>query len=80
MAVVDAQDPAEGGVNLTKSDTTVHPMFRAFYVGGTGDVTVRAKNGNTVTFGSCPAGLQVAIRFDKLMSTGTSATLVTGLL
>ncbi len=80
MAVVDAQDPAEGGVVLTKSDTTVYsPHFRAFYVGGAGDVAVRGRDGESVTFSAVPVGTLIPIRFDKLLSTGTSATLVIGL-
>jgi hypothetical protein len=80
MAVVDAQDPAEGGAVLTKSDTVVYaPMFRAFYVGGAGAVAVRGKDGNSVTFSAVPVGTIVPIRFDQLLSTGTDATLVVGL-
>lgn len=65
---------------LTKSDTTTYPQpFDAVYVGGAGDVAVRTAVGTTVTFSGAVAGSTIPIRFDRLMSTNTTATLCLGL-
>jgi hypothetical protein len=71
-------------VALTKSDTTTYAdgnggMFDGLYVGGAGDVAVRTAKGSTVTFSGATAGSTIPIRFDRLMSTNTTATLVLGL-
>ena len=71
-------------VALTKSDTTTFSaanggMFDGLYVGGAGDVAVRTANGTTVTFSGATAGSTIPIRFDRLMSTNTTATNILGL-
>ncbi len=71
-------------VLLTKSDTTTYSpatggIFDAIYVGGAGDVAVRTANGTTLTFSGATAGSTIPIRFDRLMSTNTTATLCVGL-
>lgn len=71
-------------VALTKSDTTTYGpanggVFDAIYVGGAGDVAVRTANGTTLTFSGALAGTTIPIRFDRLMSTNTTATLILGL-
>lgn len=71
---------AFGGVAITKSDATVlSPFLRALYVGGTGDVAVRMMDGTTPTFSAVPAGTLLPIQVDKVLSTGTTATLMVGL-
>jgi len=71
-------------VALTKNDTTTYSpdnggMFDGLYVGGAGDVAVRTANGSVVTFSGAAAGTTIPIRFDRLMSTNTTATLILGL-
>lgn len=69
-----------GAVALTKSDATVYsPPFQQIYVGGVGNITVRGADGNDVLFTAVPAGVTIPIAFDKLYSTGTSATVCVGL-
>lgn len=72
--------PASGAFAITKSDATVFSQpARSLYVGGTGDVAVRMIDGTTVTFSAVPAGMLLPIRADKVLSTGTTATLIIGL-
>lgn len=57
----------------TPSDTaTVNGV--GFSVGVTGDVAVVTERGTTVTIPSVPAGAQIALRFSKVLNTGTTAT------
>ena len=70
---------AWSAVALTKSDSTVIGMTRALYIGGSGDVAVRMKDGSTATFSGATAGSILPIQVDKLLSTGTTATLVLAL-
>lgn len=73
-------DPASDARVLTKSDTaTNHGKFRALYVGGTGDVSVLTKEGNTVLFSAVPVGAILPIQGTRLNSTNTTATLVVAL-
>lgn len=72
---------ATGGATITKSDATVlSPPLRAVYVGGTGDLAVRMMDGSTPIFVGVPAGTVLPIAVDKVLSTGTSATSIVGLL
>lgn len=73
---------ASGSVTITKSDVTVlEPPARAIYVGGTGDVAVRMSGDQTTPiFVGVPAGTVLPISVDKVLSTGTSATSIVGLL
>jgi hypothetical protein len=69
---------------LTKSDTTTYTsanggLFDGLYVGGAGDVAVRTEAGTVVTFSGALAGTTIPIKFDRLMSTNTTATLILGL-
>jgi zona occludens toxin (predicted ATPase) len=65
---------------LTPSDSTVYTKpFAGFYVGVSGNVTVRTARGNVVTFIGCQAGVAHTIAFDKLMATNTTATSIVGL-
>lgn len=52
---------------------------RMLYVGGAGDLTVHVLGdaaGDFRTLKSVPAGTQLAIRVDRVLSTGTTATYV----
>lgn len=63
---------------VTKSDTT-RVSCRAIYVGGTGDVAVSSDASTTaVVFSAVPVGTTLRIGLDqgRLMSTGTTATLL----
>lgn len=66
------------GKVLVKSDVTLQ-SFKALYVGGVGDVTIIDETGTSVLFSAVPAGTTIPIGGSKLMSTGTTATLVVGL-
>jgi len=66
---------------ISKSDTLPLPTrVDAIYVGGTGDVAVLTEGGNTVTFKAIPAGGLLPFSTEKVLSTGTSATDMMGLL
>lgn len=71
---------ATGGFAVTKSDATVfQPMTKALYVGGTGDVAVRMADGTALTFSAVPAGAVLPIQVQQVLLTGTTATLILGL-
>lgn len=75
-----SQSSAEGGYPITKSDDTVlEPPTRAVWVGGAGDLAVRYFDGSTDVIQSVAAGTMLAIRVDKVLSTGTTATKISGL-
>jgi hypothetical protein len=64
---------------ITPSDSTVFvPIYRALYVGVTGDVTVRTIRGTTVKFTAHPVGYLLAM-VDQVKATGTTATNILGL-
>lgn len=64
---------AHGAVAVTPSDSTVFPVCRALYVGGTGDIRLRLPDGQTITFVSVPVGI-FPIQADMVLSTSTTAT------
>lgn len=67
-------------VTVTKSDATVYtPPLRGIWVGGVGDLTVVTQDGSTVTFSAVAAGTLIPIAATKVMSTGTTASNITGL-
>lgn len=63
---------------VTPSDTD-YVSGRAFYVGGAGNVAVETVGGNTVTFTAPPVGSLIPIEFNRIKSTGTTATLILAL-
>jgi hypothetical protein len=73
-------DPAVAFAAVTKSDTTNLGAVRAFYIGGVGDVALKA-NAFTpaVTFSAVPAGTLLPVSAQIVMSTGTTATLIIAL-
>jgi hypothetical protein len=65
---------------VLESDTVDLPFVTlALWVGGTGDVAVIMKGGESVTFTAVQAGTLLKIRVTRLLSTGTSATAVVAL-
>ena len=71
--------PAVHAEAITISDTTTYtPPFRGVYVGGTGDLAVVMTDGSSATFSAVPAGSLLPICVTKIMSAGTSATLIVG--
>jgi hypothetical protein len=70
---------ASDAMTIVPSDTTQLGLI-GFYVGGTGDVTVVTGSGSTVTFKACPVGFKVELVIAQIKSTGTTATLLVGLL
>jgi hypothetical protein len=64
--------------DITKADTDQTKIFRAIYVGGTGDVKVDMEMGGTVTFKAVPVGKTLYGHFKRVYSTGTTATLMVG--
>jgi hypothetical protein len=73
MSLMD--DPATRLEAVTKSDTTDLGPVRALYIGGTGDVAIRARGMTTaVTLASVPGGTILPIRAQYVYETGTDAT------
>jgi hypothetical protein len=72
--------PARGVVAVTKSDaTTYSPALRGLYVGGAGHVAVIAVDGTTAAFTDVPAGSILPVSVIQVLSTGTTATSITGM-
>lgn len=74
-----ATNSADTASAITKSDTAPN-VFARIYVGGTGDVKVVTENGDTVTFSAVPVGTVLPVRVKQVLSTGTTATNLVGLL
>lgn len=71
------QDPANRVAAVTKSDSTVLCGVRALYVGGTGDVVVKCRTGDTaVTFAAVPAGAILPVRAVQVMNATTATGIV----
>ncbi len=66
-------------VSITPNDTTIIPVPRAVYVGGTGHLEVVMFGGSTVIFKSVPAGTTLEIHVTKIKATNTTATLILAL-
>lgn len=64
---------------VTPSDSTVLTTTRAIYVGGTGALAVTMAGGGNATFSAVPVGTLLPIRVTKVLSTGTTATLILAL-
>lgn len=69
---------------LTPSNSEDVPLInergpRAIYVGGTGHITSLDADGTSVLISAIPVGTILPIRPTRIMSTGTTATLIVGL-
>jgi hypothetical protein len=74
----DATAPAHGAFPVTPNDGTFIPVSRALYIGGTGDLTVRMADDQTVLFTAVPVGI-FPIQVDQVRATGTTATNIVAL-
>jgi hypothetical protein len=78
-----AGGPFTGAYAITPSDVTQLTQTRALYVGGAGDIVVEMLNPQsvaaTVTFKAVAAGTVLQICVERVLSTGTTATLILGL-
>lgn len=74
--------PAQRGFAITKHDTNLlSATTRAIWVGGAGDVAVLLEGDSSpVTLVGVPAGTLLPIAATKVLSTGTTATSIVGLL
>ena len=77
-ALANTSASAAGAVAVTPSDSTALD-FRALWVGGAGNVAVRTRNGQTVTFSGVAAGTVLPVQGDRVMSASTTATLILAL-
>lgn len=72
--------PASGAFAVTPADATYLTSVRGLYIGGAGDVTVEMLNpetaGATVTFSAVPVGTVLPIAVERVLATGTTATLI----
>lgn len=66
-------------VNVAGQDQDLGKPTRAFWVGGTGDLSVLMANGKVATFQSLPAGTLLPIAASKVFDTGTDATEIVAL-
>lgn len=72
---------ARGAVSVTPSDTDAIEACRALYVGGTGDITMRARGSSAdVVFAAVPAGTILPVQVTYVRETGTTATDIVALL
>jgi len=69
---------AIGGEAIVPSDSTVVD-FNGIYVGGAGNLSVTLLDGSVVTLTAVLVGTIYPLRVIKVMSTGTTATLLVGL-
>lgn len=74
----DATVSAHGAVAITPNDSTVFPVTRSLYVGGSGDLAVRMADGMTITFTAVPIGI-APFQVDQVLATGTTASAIIGL-
>ena len=73
--------PAPDAFSVTPSDGTAFTTAaRWLYVGGNGDVTLVTLAGNTVLFKNVQIGQVLPIACQQVKATGTTATLILGLI
>jgi len=62
----------------TPSNTVDLPFIsREIYIGGTGNLTVIMQGGASCLFSALPVGAKLPIACERIMATGTTATLIT---
>jgi hypothetical protein len=73
--------PASHGFPITPSDgTDLAETVRAVFVGGSGSLVAVLASGAELTFAGLAGGTVLPIRARRVKATGTSATLLVGLL
>ncbi|WP_174802050.1 spike base protein, RCAP_Rcc01079 family [Martelella limonii] len=73
--------PAYDGFPIAANDAApVQEVTRAIYVGTAGDLAVTFAAGETVTFQNVAAGTILPIRVSHVLSTGTTAAALVGLI
>lgn len=71
---------ARGAISVTPSDTAMLTSCRALYIGGAGDVTLRAKDSSVdAVFTAVPAGTVLPVQARFVRATGTTATAIVSL-
>tara|TARA_R110000824_G_scaffold16676_3_gene68833 strand:- start:1865 stop:2128 length:264 start_codon:yes stop_codon:yes gene_type:complete len=74
-------EPSQSFIAITPHDTLeLNKAIRAVYVGAAGDLVVNGADGVTVTFAAVPAGSVLPIKPTVILSTGTGASSIVGLL
>lgn len=73
LIVKPRNSKAESSVPITPSDTDVIDVTSGIYIGTMGDLRVRMKSGETVTYKSLANGVIHSIRCDKIFQSGTTA-------
>ena len=72
--------PASHGFAVTPHDTNpLTETTRGLYVGGAGDIAAVMASGASVRFPAVPAGSVLPVRLTRILSTGTTATSMVGL-
>lgn len=72
--------PASAAFSISPSNgNPLANVTRAIYVGGTGDLRVTMKGGETVVLSQVQAGVIYPLRCTHVMATGTTATGIVGL-
>jgi hypothetical protein len=73
--------PASDGFSITPHDGNNLPeVTRALFVGGAGSVNVHLASGAQVNLSGVSGGTVLPIRVRRVLSTGTTATAIIGLL
>lgn len=67
-------------VTPADSDFANGVVIRGLYVGGTGNVTIRTPRGTDVQFQAVPVGAILPVMAKQVRSTGTTATLMVGII
>lgn len=84
MGTTNVSSSYEGSIAVVPSDATDQVsggFFRAVYVGGLGNITYDAPNGQSgLVLTAVPAGTLLPISMKRIHATGTTATLMVGLL
>ncbi len=78
---VTASAEAAEAVDISSTDHTFTNKIQGVYVGGAGDVVVRLRGDDAdATFKAVPVGTILPIAPSKIVRTGTTATLMLGLI
>ncbi len=80
MTMIMSDFPGQDAQAVTPDNVTNQASpCRKLYVGGTGHVTLVTLAGNVALFSSVPAGTTLDVGFTRVNATGTTATLMTGI-